>query len=65
MDLEIITLSEISQRKTGLYDITYMQTLKNNTNEHIYSAETDSQTQKTSFEDFLKIVEKNQKNDIQ
>ena len=52
MDLEIITLSEISQRKTGLYDITYMQTLKNNTNEHIYSAETDSQTQKTSFEDF-------------
>ena len=65
MDLEIITLSEISQRKTGLYDITYMQTLKNNTNEHIYSTETDSQTQKTSFEDFKKIVEKNQKNDIQ
>ena len=43
MDLGIIILSEVSQRQI-LYDITYMWNLKNNTNELIYKAETDSQT---------------------
>ena len=45
MDLEIIRLSEVSQRQ--IYDITYMQNLKDNTNELAYNIETDSQTQKT------------------
>lgn len=31
------------------YDITYMQHLKYNTNEHVYETETDSQTQTTDF----------------
>ena len=44
MDLEIIILSEVSQRKTIVYDITYMWNLKNSTNELIYKTETDSQT---------------------
>ena len=44
MDLEIITLSEVSQRQIS-YDITYMRNLqKNDTNELIYKTETDSQT---------------------
>ena len=34
MDLENIMLCEISQRKKILYDITYMQNLKNNTNKY-------------------------------
>ena len=33
--------------KTRLYDTTYIWNLKNNTNEHIYKTETDSQTWKT------------------
>ena len=41
VDLEIIILSEISQRKTN---ITYMWNLKYDTNELIYQRETDSQT---------------------
>ena len=44
MDLENIKLSEISQRKTKIYDITYMWNLKNNTSESIYKTETDSKT---------------------
>ena len=43
MDLEIIILSEISQRQIS-YDTTYMWNLKNDTNELIYKPETDSQT---------------------
>ena len=42
MDLEIIILSEISQKQ--IYDITYMWNLKYDTNELIYKTETDSQT---------------------
>ena len=46
MGLEIIILSEISQRKTN---ITYMWNLKYDTNELIYQRETDSQTWKTNL----------------
>ena len=45
MDLEIIILREVRQRKTNIsYDITYMGNLKkkNHTNELIYKTETDS-----------------------
>ena len=45
MDLEIIILSEVSQKKRKIpYDITYTWNLKYDTNEHIYKTETDSQT---------------------
>ena len=45
MQLEIIILIEVSQRKRQIpYDITYMWNLKYNTNEPIYKTETDSQT---------------------
>ena len=43
MDLEIIILSEVSQREIP-YDITYMWNLKYGINEPIYKTETDSQT---------------------
>ena len=43
MVLEIIILSQTEKRQI-LYDITYMWNLKNNANESIYKAETDSQT---------------------
>ena len=47
MDLEIITLSKVSQtQKHKYHDIAYMQNLKkkkNDTNELIYETETDSQ----------------------
>ena len=45
MDLEIIILSEISQRKahTPLYHL-YVESKKNDTNELIYKTEIDSQT---------------------
>ena len=43
MNLEIIMLSEISQRQIP-YDITYMWNLKYDTNELTYKTETDSQT---------------------
>ena len=42
MDLEIIIISEASQRQIS-YDITYMWNLKNDTNELIYKTEIDSQ----------------------
>ena len=48
MDLEIIILSEVSQRQIS-YDITYMWNLKYDTNELIYKTETDSQTEKTNL----------------
>ena len=35
MQLEIITLNEVSQTKTNMYDITYMWNLKYGTNEPI------------------------------
>ena len=44
--LEIITLSEVSQKKKKdiPYDITYIWNLKYGTNGAIYKTETDSQT---------------------
>ena len=44
MDLENIMLSEISQKRQILYDITYTKKLKNNINEFTDKTETDSQT---------------------
>ena len=47
MDLEIIILSEVSQKKRQIpHDITYMWNLKYDTNEPIYETETDSLTQR-------------------
>ena len=41
IDLEMITLSEVSQtEKDKYYDITYMWNLKNNTNQLIYKTNT-------------------------
>ena len=48
MDIEIIILTEVSQKET--YDITYMQNLKYDTNEPIYKTETDPQTQRTDLQ---------------
>ena len=45
MDLEIIILSEVSQKEKDKYhDITYVWNLKYDTNEHTHEIETDSQT---------------------
>ena len=45
MDLEIIILSEVSQKKKDKYHmISLMWNLKYDTNELIYETETDSQT---------------------
>ena len=49
MELEILVLSEISQRKTIPCDITYMWNLKYGTNELIYRTETDSQIERTDL----------------
>ena len=47
MDLSMIRLSEVSQRvKDKYYMISHILNLKNSTNELIYKAETESQTQK-------------------
>ena len=48
MNLEIIILSEVNQKKERQipYDITYMWNPKQDTNEHIYETETDSQTER-------------------
>jgi len=49
MDLEIIILSEVSQKEKDKYhDITYVWNLKYDTNEHIHEIETDSQTYRTN-----------------
>ena len=44
MNLEIIILSEVSQKEKDKYFITYMWNLKNGKNELIYRTETDSWT---------------------
>ena len=46
MDLQIVTLSEVSHKEKRQipYDATYMWNLKYDTNEHIYRRETDPQT---------------------
>ena len=44
MQLEIIILSEVSQKKKIPYDITYMWNLKHDRNEPIYETETESRT---------------------
>ena len=50
MDLEIIILSEVSQRESQTpYDITHTWTIKYGTNQPIYKTETDSQTQRTDL----------------
>ena len=50
LDLEIITPSELSQTEKDKYhDITYLWNPKYDTNKHIYSSETDSQTQRTKW----------------
>ena len=46
IDLQIILLSEVSQRKKISYNITCMK--KNDTNELIHKTEIDAQTQKTN-----------------
>ena len=43
INLEIIILSEVSQRKTNIYHL-YAESKKNDTNELIYKTEIDSQT---------------------
>ena len=46
MDVEIIILSEVSQRERQIsYGITYIWTQKNSTNKLIYKTKTDSQTE--------------------
>ena len=49
MDLENIMFNEISQGKAILYDIIYMWSLKNNTNESIHKTETDSDIKKQTY----------------
>ena len=46
MNLEIIIMNEVSQRRRNIYDIAYMrnQFFKSDTNELIYKVETDLQT---------------------
>ena len=44
IQLEIIILSEVSQKEKGKYHITYMWNLKYDTNEPVYKTVTDSQT---------------------
>ena len=49
MDLEIIMLSEVSQRKTKIIYHLYVESKKNGTNELIYKTETDLQTSETNL----------------
>ena len=50
MQLEIIILSEVSQKERQIpYDITYVWNQKYGANEPIYKTETDSQTQRTDL----------------
>ena len=47
MDLEVIILIEVSQRQ--MYDITYVESKKNDTDELTYKIEIDSEKQKTNL----------------
>ena len=49
MELEIITLIELSEKEKDKYDITYMWNLKYGTNELTKKTKTESQTQKTNL----------------
>ena len=49
MDLEIIILSKSERKRQILYDITYVQNLKHDTNELIYKTGTDSQRLQKDF----------------
>ena len=49
MNLEMIILSEIRQRKTNVTYICDLKKKKKDTNELIYKTETDSQTSKTNL----------------
>ena len=51
MDLEVIILSEVSQKKKDKYhnNVIYLQTLKYGTNERSYKTEINSQTQQTNL----------------
>ena len=49
MDLEIVILSEVSQRKTNIIVELICGILKNNTNKLTYKTETDSQTQEINL----------------
>ena len=49
IDLEIIILSEVSQRKTNVICYRLYVESKRNTNEFIYKIERDPQTQKTNL----------------
>ena len=49
MDLEIVILSEVSQKERQIPYITYMQNLKYDTSELVYETETDSQTERTDL----------------
>ena len=49
IDLEIIMLSEVSQRERQIQYITYMWNLKYDANEPIYKTGTDSQTERTDL----------------
>ena len=40
MQLEIITVSEVSQKEKDTYHITYIRNLRYDTNEHIYETKT-------------------------
>ena len=44
MDLEIIILSEVSQKKSNINLILFVESKKNDANVLIYTTETDSQT---------------------
>ena len=44
MELEIIILSEVRQRKTNIWYHLHVESKKNDTNGFIYKTETDSQT---------------------
>ena len=49
IELEIIILSEVSQRKTNVICYQLYEESKRNTNEFIYKIERDPQTQKTNL----------------
>ena len=44
LDLEMIILSEVSQRKSSPHAVTYVRNLKDDTDRLTYRTETDSQT---------------------